>query len=105
MCVDIDFSPCLGEVSKLSFSEDSMPIKNSIHALQFLWCFHFPFLKFFYFMIAPVAHEVPQLGVESEMQLLAYATATLMWDLSHICNLRYSSWQCRILIPLSEARD
>ena len=56
-------------------------------------------------MIAPVAHEVPWLGVESEMQLLAYATATSMWDLSHICNLRYSSWQRRILIPLSESRD
>ena len=33
----------------------------------------------------------------------AYATATP--DPSHICNLHHSSWQCRILNPLSEARD
>ena len=28
--------------------------------------------------------EVPRLGVKPELQLLAYATATAMWDLSHI---------------------
>ena len=27
--------------------------------------------------------EVPRLGVELELQLLAYATATAMWDVSH----------------------
>ena len=31
--------------------------------------------------------EVPSLGVKSELQLLAYATATAMPDLSHICDL------------------
>jgi len=49
--------------------------------------------------------EVPRLGVELELQLLAYATATATADLSHICNLHHSSWQRRILNPLSEARD
>ena len=49
--------------------------------------------------------EVPRLGVKSELQLLAYATATAMWDLSPICNLYYSSQQCGIINPLSEARD
>ena len=39
--------------------------------------------------------EVPTLGVESEMQLLAYATATVMPDLSHICDLHHSSLQRR----------
>ena len=29
--------------------------------------------------------EVPRLGVEEELQLLTYITATAMWDLSHIC--------------------
>ena len=29
--------------------------------------------------------EVPRLGVESELQLAAYATATATWDLSHVC--------------------
>ena len=41
--------------------------------------------------------EVPRLGVESELQLPAYTTATL--DPTH------SLWQCQILNPLSEARD
>ena len=49
--------------------------------------------------------EVPRLGVYLELLLLAYATATATQDLSHICDLHHSSWQRRILIPLSEARD
>ena len=31
--------------------------------------------------------EVPRLGVGSELQLLAYATATAMPDLSRVCDL------------------
>ena len=49
--------------------------------------------------------EVLGLGVELELQLLAYATATAMWDPNTICNLHHSSWQCQILNPLSEAWD
>ena len=49
--------------------------------------------------------EVPRLGVESELQLPAYATATATRDLSYICNLHHSSQQRWILNPLSEARD
>ena len=41
--------------------------------------------------------EVPRLGVESELALLAYATATAMPDPSHICDLHHSSWQSWIL--------
>ena len=48
--------------------------------------------------------EVPRLGVESELQLPAYARATATQDPSRICKLHYSSWQRRILNPLSEAR-
>ena len=48
--------------------------------------------------------EVPRLGVELQLQLLAYATATVMWDLSRVCNLHHSKWQCQIVNPLSEAR-
>ena len=47
--------------------------------------------------------EVPRLGVELELQLPAYATATP--DLSHICSLYHSSQQRQIVNPLSEARD
>ena len=49
--------------------------------------------------------EVPGLGVESELQLLAYTTATATPDPSRIFDLHQSSWQCWILNPLSEARD
>ena len=31
--------------------------------------------------------EVPRLGVELELQLMAYATATVVPDLSHVCDL------------------
>ena len=31
--------------------------------------------------------EVPRLGVESELQLLASVTATAMWALSPVCDL------------------
>ena len=49
--------------------------------------------------------EVPRLGVESELQLLADTKATAMQDPSHVCNPHHSSWQLQILDPLSEARD
>ena len=49
--------------------------------------------------------EVPKLGVALELQLLTYATATAMQDLSYVCDLYYSSWQCQIPNLLSKARD
>ena len=49
--------------------------------------------------------EVPRLGVKSELQLPAEATATAMQDLNHVYNLHHSSWQRRILNPLSVARN
>ena len=61
---------------------------------------------FFYFLGLNLRHmEVPRLGVELELQLPAYTTATAKQDPSHICNLHHSSWQCWILNPLNEARD
>ena len=47
--------------------------------------------------------EVPRLGVESELQLLAYTTVTS--DPSHTDNLHCSSQQRQILNPLREAGD
>ena len=49
--------------------------------------------------------EVSWLGVELELHLPAFATATATPDRSCICTLHHRSWQCRILNPLSEARD
>ena len=63
---------------------------------------------FFVFLGPRPRHlEVPRLGVQTELEMAAdtTATATATPDLSHVCNLHHSSWQCRILNPLSEARD
>ena len=51
--------------------------------------------------------EVPRLrlGVKSEPQLLAYATATATPDPSQICDLHHSSQQHWIRNPLSKDRD
>ena len=49
--------------------------------------------------------EVSRLGVKSELQLLAYTTATATPDLSRVCDLHHSSRQCRIINPLNKARD
>ena len=43
--------------------------------------------------------------VESELQLLAYTTATVMLYPSRMCDLHHSSQHHQILNPLSEARD
>ena len=49
--------------------------------------------------------EVPRLGVISELQLLAYATAAALQNSRHVCDLYHSSQRHQILNPLSEARD
>ena len=50
--------------------------------------------------------EVPRLGLELELQLQAYTTATATWDdLSRIFNLHHSSGQCWMLNPLSKTKD
>ena len=65
---------------------------------------------FFFFTGAHLRHmEVPRLGADWDLQLPAYTrstvTAIATWDLSCVCNLHHSSWQCQILNPLSEASD
>ena len=47
----------------------------------------------------------PGQRLNAELQLLAYATDTAMPDPSRFCHGNHSSWQCRILNPLSKARD
>ena len=62
-------------------------------------------MPFFFCLLGPQSQhmEVPRLGVESQLQLLACATAT--WDPSHVWNLPHSSQQCQIPNPLSKVRD
>ena len=59
------------------------------------------FVSFFSLLLM----EVPRLGVELELQLPAYTTATATLDLSRIGGLHHSSRQCRIPNPLSKTRD
>ena len=49
--------------------------------------------------------KVPRLGIKVELQLPAYTTTTATPDLSCLCELHHSSWQCWILNPLNEVRD
>ena len=49
--------------------------------------FVFCFLSFVYLGLYLWHMEVPRLRVESDLLLLAYATATAMWDLSCTCDL------------------
>ena len=64
------------------------------------------YVYFFSFLgLHPRYMEVPRLGGQSELPVLAYTTATAMPDLCCVCDLHHSSWQRWILNPLSEAKD
>ena len=67
----------------------------------------FFFFFFFFCFLGPQGRhmEVPKLRIQSELLLLAYATATAMEDPSCICDLHHSSQPHRILNPLSETGD
>ena len=54
-------------------------------------------------MAAPVAYGSSQAG--GQIGAAGGATATATLDLSHICDLHFSLWQCWILNPPREARD
>ena len=58
---------------------------------------------FWLFRPHPWHMEVPRLGVESELQLLTYTTATAKQNPSHVCDLHHSSQRRQILNPLSKA--
>ena len=56
------------------------------------------------FLGPQVGHlEFPRLGVQLELQLPAYTTATVMPELNHICDLYHSSRQRWIFNPQSRA--
>ena len=75
--------------------------------IRFLFLFlGLGFLRFFCFLGPHLWYvEAPRLGVESELQLLAYTTATEMQQLSRLCDLLHMSQQRPILNPVSKARD
>ena len=69
----------------------------------FLFFFFFFFLVFWFLGPHSRHMEAPRLGVELELQLLAYTTA--IPDRNCVCDIYHSSHQCQIINPLSEARD
>ena len=80
----------------LSFSPPPQG-KGFIFLVRFL---SFPLELIYDVLRATLRHmKVPRLGVESELHLLADATATMTPDLSHICELHRSLQQLRILNP------
>ena len=77
-------------------------VSNGIQLSAYVFFKFFSLLGFsvcFVFYFAPRHREVPRLGVELELQLPAYTTATATRDPSCICKPH------RILNPPSEARD
>ena len=96
------------------FSEVAAPLSillGSVRRFQFLHILSStsdcPFFFLLFVFLGPhLQHmQVPRLGVESKLQLLACATAVAVLDPSHICDLHHSSRQRWILNPLSGARD
>ena len=78
-----------------------------VHLLR--WYSAKNFLSFFFFSFifraTPVAYGSSWAKWWIRAAVETYATATAMPDLSCICGLCHSFWQCWILNPLSEARD
>ena len=58
-----------------------------------------------FFRAACVAYGSSRLGVESELQMPACATAIPMKNASCVCNLHQRSRQRQMLNPLNEAKD
>ena len=94
-----------------SILNDSVYWVKGLVFLFLFFIFYFIYLFIYLFMYCflgphPQHVEVPRLGVQLELQLLAYATATAMEDLSHVCDLYHSSqappWAFN---PLSETGD
>ena len=77
--------------------------KNEIVCLCFT--IHDIYLFIYFSGLHPQYMEVSRLGVDSELQLSAYTTATAMRDPSCTCDLHHRSWQSLIPNPLSEVRD
>jgi len=63
----------------------------------------FFFCLFAFSRAAPAAYGDSQ--ARGRIGAVAYAKATATPDPSRVCNLQHSSWQRRILNPLSKARD
>ena len=85
-----------------SFFSPSLPLPSFFFSVSPFIIYLFIYL--FWFLGPHLWYmEVPRLGVESELQLPAFTTATE--DPSHVCTTDQNSWQCLILNPRSKVRD
>ena len=89
-----------GHSQKQTNKKTEIKIYRVLHTIPI-----FIFILFCFLGLRPRHMEVSRLGVGSELQLVAYATATATWNPSLICNLYHSSQQHQIPDPLSKARD
>ena len=100
--------PYLGEDQPFPQFTPSTDWIRPTHIREGISFIHSTFFFFFFFcFLGPLQQhmEIPRLGLQLELQLLAYATAAGTSDPSHVCNRHHGSWQCRIINPLSKARD
>ena len=92
---------CLWHVFKLA----NIDLDCSVNGVYFIY---FCISVFIYFL-GPHLHKFPKLGVESALQLQAFATttatATAPQDPIHICDLDHTPQQHQVLNPRHEARD
>ena len=95
---------CLPHSASHMYPFDCMRLGGIAPPYLFIYLFVL-YLSFVFLVPHPPHMEVPRLGVKSELQLPAYATATATPDPSHFCNLHHSSQQRQTLNPLSKAKD
>ena len=94
--------PSLLATAKFMYPSSKLsPINIIILGVPFLLLL---LLSFIFLGPHPQHMEIPRLGVETKLPLLAYSTAIATRDQRHICNLHYSSQQCQIFNPLRKAR-
>ena len=79
--------------------------RNIFHLIKIVIEFPPDRLYFVFLGPYPQHREVLRLRVESDLQLLAYTTATATLDPSCVCDLHHRSRQHQIFNPLSKARD
>ena len=82
--------------SSLKVHEGSSLSTSTLTLVVVVVLFFVVFFGFFFFcFLGPYLWhtQVPRLEVESQLHLAAYTTATVMLDLSHVCNLYHSSQQ------------
>ena len=77
---------------------------NNLARISQLYYYYY-YYYFVFSRAAHVAYESSQARGLIGAQPPAYARATATWDPSHVFDLHHSSWQHRILNPLSKVRD